>query len=993
MPRSFSNRIINTEAAVPQRPAVGTEVVASPVNTMVQPVEDELSQLGRALGSIHEPLARIYDRKDKEAQHDALLLAKSRSATTPDPATAEGAELAMGDVAPAYRKGAMEAYSEGIGHRLGIGAGNDYLGAVAQEMEKPDFNFEAYSAKFRADHLAGLSDPNLAIGAAQHIDHAINEARGHYRVVQQKKLTEERNASLGEAFSLISPTREPEANAEEARKAIDTFYRSGGTRATGANLLFQHLVGLSTRFNGRPELFDVFDTVDPTTKLTLAQMNPALADQIGNARVQAEHQLQANLHKQGLKERSIAAADLETGLYAGQYDSMTPEQVRSSLLPHVGENGLFNSDKEMAAFEHRVYERQAKVALVEGERKLVQKGLAARLPESAQRDRLEEAVQDHANVVLDGINDPAKANAVAGALNAIVVRSRQGGFSVAYAPVKNIMASLKNEAPAAKGATRPPKFDAAVRFYQDLKASGNPRLVTEYFEDEGLRDIMETYIRNTGQNQVGSDSAYHLAYEVNSPEAKARTAALLKDPNVEKEVRSIANSTVDRIRRTRNWFLDRIPFTNAKKLGYEPDTSGVEFSLQSALRNRLSTDVNMGADEALKFAEEWRTANTYYDPATNAVLEIPQQQHSPVAEEALTEWLGDMSKAWSAGDQKVVPRIHHKGNGVYALTLVSPRGIMPYSDVDLKDIVSVYQARKNLTGDDLKNLGVLRGRVLSGTATPEEVAEHQPLIQKASDLGVVTGDFQKRTFALRQQALAKPTAVFGKAVELAETRRAVSPSAALRDPDQFSVPVAQQFLQRGDLAGALTSMGERVRLVAYKDPARGMNIGLGYNMDANAKNLAEDFRKAGIPVEQIDAIKAGKRSITVEQAIGLYGAVKPRYEKIAKAGMEKQFPGEWQKLPANAQAVLTDLAYQTGNVGQFEQGLLALKSGDFSGSGLQSSFIDRETKRRRVDERRHALRVAMLKNVTSFKTLFSHAAKQPGSAIEVRAAIAGDTPS
>lgn len=980
MPRPSRQQIVGAEVPVQQRPAAVTDIVASPVNTMVAPEEGELGQLAKALASVHEPLARLHAQQDAQARQDAILAGRAQSEAEPDPAKADGAELAMGNVPSAYRRDAMRAYSEGIGQRLGINAKNDFLDAYAQESKKPDFSFDAFAADFRAKHLAGLGAPELIIGAAKHIDEGIALARGNYRQLQQERLKQDSDSTLSAQFSEISPTRDPESNASAARAAIDAYVQRGGTRAEGADFLLQHLVGLSTRFGGRSELFDIFDSIDPATGKTIAQLNPKLADNIQKARITADHQLEKTLFEEGLQTRSLTRLDLENGLAAGRFDTMTDEQIRSALLPHVGKQGIFNSDGEMASFAHKIYERQAKLSLRMQQRSLVTARQAFTLPAGTQHELLAEAAGGNLETVLAGLNDPSKADAVNAGLRAIVDKTISGGFDVALPALKSMMGSLSKEIPDVKSTT-PPKFVAAARFYQDLKASNNPRLVAEYF-DEDMRHVMDSYLRDTAQGQIASDTAYVQAYRLLSPEARKRAEDLMKDPTTAKKVRDSSREAVV------GFFRRHAPWGNA--LGLAPDTSLLEHAAQAEMQRAFARDPSMSAEDGADYIAKWAQGNTYHDTATNTVIEVPQAMNSPAAQEALTEWLGMVKKAWSKGDNKVTPRLLHKGSGLYALDLKSSSGgIQTQGDVDLRDIVAVYQAKKNIQGAEFQRLGELRSKIQDGTLTPQDAADNAALIQKATDLGVFSGDVAATAFRLRhqfEQADVKPQ--LDKAVSNADKYR-VSPSAPLRDTDANSLPVAQQFLARGDYAGALTAMSERVRLVAYKDPAHGMNIGLGYNMTVNAKNLPEDFRKAGIPIEFIDEIKAGKRAITSEQAVRLYDAVRPRYEKIASDAVGSS---DWKKLPANARAVLTDLAYQTGNVKQFEQGLARLKEGDFSGAGLTVSFVQRETNQRRVDERRHALRVAMLKNVPTFQTLLSHAAKQPASQLEARLARADTSP-
>lgn len=975
MPRPSQQRITGADVPAPQSRPVGLDVVASPTNTMVNPGDNEFMQLADALGKVHAPLARMQERKDHQAQKDAIVEARAQAARQEDPRYAADADTVLGTIPPALRHDAAAAYNEGIGERLGIDAKNDFLSGYAQESRKPGFNFDAYASEYRQKNLSGLGNPHLAIGAAKHIDHAIDMARGDFKSLQMKRLSEENTSLFATEVSEINPASSAEANDEVIRKATSLYVERGGSRPEAANLALAHINGLSTRFGGRPELYDVFDTIDPVTKMSLAQHNPALADNIAKARKGAEDQLKHTLFKEGLLTRSIATADLEQGLVEGRFDGMTTEQIREVLRPNIGEQGIFNNDKELAAFEHRVYERQANLAVRGEHRRAVMNGTAGALDVKDQKSLLAEAAQPYLATIMQSFNDPQQSQNVQAAMRAIVDQTARGGFDVGLPALKGLIGSLEKDIVSEKS-TRPAKFDSAVAFYQSLKGSNNSRLTAEYFS-ENLQHVMESYLRNTGENQIASDTAYISAYESLSPESRKRAEEMRKEMGP--KLREKAHNTIN------GWWRRHLPFTDVA------NTTHLQQSVLDEGTRYLGSRPWAGPDEVEAHIARWTQNNTYRDSATNAVIEVPQALNSPNTQAALTEWLGMVGKAWTKGDTVIVPRLKHKGAGVYGLWLESPGGGLQYQqDVDLDSITSVHRAKTNILGDEFVKLGAIRRKIMDGTLTPAEAADNAQLIQKAADLNVFDSDTRNKAWNLRRQGLEQSaSAVFADAVDKAETKYAVSPSAILRDPDAHSNAIASQFFAKGDYAGALTAQRERVRLVAYKDPARGMNIGIGYNMTVNAATLQEDFRKAGIPADHIPAIQASQRAITPDQAVRLYQAVKPRYEAMAKSGMESKFPGEWQKLPANAKAVLTDLAYQTGNIAKFEMGLAALKRGDFSGSHLQASFVDRGTKQRRVDERGHALRVAMLKNAPTFKTLLSHASKQPASQIDARLALSG----
>jgi hypothetical protein len=394
-------------------------------------------------------------------------------------------------------------------------------------------------------------------------------------------------------------------------------------------------------------------------------------------------------------------------------------------------------------------------------------------------------------------------------------------------------------------------------------------------------------------------------------------------------------------------------------------------------------------DEVLKYVNQNIEANYFYEKETGQFVKVPPALNTDAAREAVSSYLS-IVKGQEAGKKvnEMNPRLVEKGNGVYDLFFY-PKGVPEKAadNVRLETLLALRNVQKNFTPDELTRMATIRNKVIAGTATPEDLTGSEPLLSKARSLGVWSQDQQRQVDDLSVKAAQQRTLTsLETPLRTAMGKGEFNAAEAVKPKGAITAPTAAQFYASGDLSAALTTMAEGVATVAYKDPSRGTNIGIGYNMDANATTIKDDFRRAGIPPEQIDAIKAGTVHITVDQAMRLYQVVKPRYEGMAKASVDKRYPGEWEKLGDNVKAVLTDLAYQTGDVGKFSTGLEKLFAGDLSGSGFETKYRDRNTQQYVTDSRRHTLRTAMLTNSTSFQTLLSHAAKQPGNAIQSRLA-------
>jgi hypothetical protein len=160
-----------------------------------------------------------------------------------------------------------------------------------------------------------------------------------------------------------------------------------------------------------------------------------------------------------------------------------------------------------------------------------------------------------------------------------------------------------------------------------------------------------------------------------------------------------------------------------------------------------------------------------------------------------------------------------------------------------------------------------------------------------------------------------------------------------------------------NLFGAVATRMENIETSVYLDPARGRNIGIGYNMDAiGAAQSKEDFKAIGMKDEHIRILFSKQNQsqniqqnedykkiyITPNQAVALLLLIQPRYEAIAKSWIGDE---HWDKLSKNKQAAISYLAYQTGgNISQFKKAKAAIQSGNeqIAQKNLTPSYVSRD---------------------------------------------------
>lgn len=943
--------------------------VASPASSQVA---NEYDSLIEGLSSLNPALQHYADKAHKENTEAALAAGAGAAAKEQDPRFVGDAEPAQPPNVPvAMRPEFIKAFRKGIADRTGILEGNAILDAYSEQSRLPDFNPTAFFAEQRAKALAGHSDPAMIAHIGGHIDKAQETALGDYRRLQQTRLGEQRNGILGAKLSEVSPWAGSESAARVLADASDAHAASGGTRPEAVALALQHFEGLSDRFGGSPELFDAFHMKDPKTGLSYVEMNPALSDAVAKAQARATRLSNETLFKQGLATRTTLVADLERSLDAGDWDGLTDDQTRERLLPHVGEQGIFNTDKELAAFENRVRDRQVKVRARTGELAAFRSGSAWSLSEDAQRRNITELTAPYVQSLITGGEGAAQA------IPAILNAHSAGRTSVGNPTLKAWVASLEQQVPE-KGAAAPPQFVLASQLYTQLKGSGNPRLIGEYF-NENTQAMMESYTRNTAFNSIDSPTAYEMAYEVVNPETRKRAAEMVKDPSAKAAFKSSARSGAV------SWVRRMAP--SWKWLALDPDTSSLEFAAVEEAQRVKTERPWMDQSQIEEHLDRWSSNNSFRDSTTNAMIELPQAFNDAPTQQAFSDYLGMVKQAWG---NEAVPRVKHRANGHYVLQVELNGGVHTLStDLDVRDLQKLHSAKHSLGNEERTSLATVRSKLLNGTATSQDVTDNADVIYKAKELKAWDSQLESKAQTLRAEAMkTRFESKLSESISVATKRAEFNPAAAARKIEPTSAAVAKQLAAKGGHAAALIAVSEGLRLQAYDDSG-GRTIGFGYHFNGQTpEQIADDFRRASIPPEQVEAIKAGRFAITQEQATRLLEVTVPRYEGYAKAAVEKREAGAWEKLPSHQRAVLTDMAYQLGpqKLDQFDKGLSALLKGDASGSNLE--VMIGKGKDRKVDSRRHTIRTVMLAGATPFQTILDHAAAKPATPVQLRASLA-----
>ncbi len=642
------------------------------------------------------------------------------------------------------------------------------------------------------------------------------------------------------------------------------------------------------------------------------------------------------------------------------------------VLVQMGPLGMFKSYSE-AANAYLRYQKDADVARATQQGMyLMANGFGAALPEKDQKKYMDALTDSAVSAVFQAAaaGDMDQFNL---GVSQILQMHKKARVSVANTRLQNLFGSVRQNAPA-KGEEPSPTFKALAGIYSQLP----PNLQSAYVTDEDSRLILSRYneARSGGAGtQLDEASAYAQAHASVSKEAKDRGQQLLGTTEGREAVRKKISKTFA----VMGWraFL---PFANA---GNEDVVAAATTNAARGFVERMGG--NVSEKEMLDWSKQWFTERFVYDKTSGNYVEVPPTASGESTAEAISEYMAKITSKWG---KELNPQIVYRQNGRYQV--LSGVGAI-LEDTTLRDITDDHYALKNLdprTNEPSRMLALQNG-LTAGTLTPQQLVQEAGLVAKAQALHLWGDAESKKIDALRKKAFEENLSPILQDV----------PQGSLVGADNSRLPangastkgdLAKLYFERNHDGKALTVLAEGVVLKAYPDPATGRNIGVAYNMDANARTLKEDFRRAGIPADAVEDVKAGKKAITMDQAIRLFEVSYARAESSARNSIEKLYgKGSWDKLPSNRKAVLTDVAYQAGNVDQFKPSLDKCLAGlgELKDQNPKVHYKDRETKLMKADEPRNHMRLTVLNGGRSVKGLIDRVTGIPRNKIESQALL------
>ena len=990
MPKPHAERVTQLPTVAAVKQPVEYKVAAQVVNDTVIPEQDsELAGLVSGLATMNPALGRAFAtglHQEHENAKDAYRQGATAGAVyepeelDPNKAILSPAAMPQG-VEPAY----TEAYASGFKASLGVTLGRrltaDMLSQWDQVKMQEGSDPEKFVKDFTAKAFAGITDPEVLRQIIPIHQEAVASVRGEGRKIGAARLQEAAAKNYSEALSATIHLAVPP---EEMYRTYQQVVLPQGlalgqfTRNELNAQLLEHINSISVQAGGDPALFDVFtEYKDPTTGKSMAESNVELAGKVTMARKAAEAQLAGRYDKAMETTRTQVLMGIHREL------AETPEAVTNDRLLTMVNHGLISGPQAIALSADRDKAMVERAALTH-QVGYASNGYLGALPEKDQRKVIGMLTDPLVDKMLSALSAPpdtpgAQEAANAAAQSLVEVHSK-AGTSIPNERLKGLFDSLLSAIPA-KGAPVDPKFAMAAAVYRSL-----PPYLRPLYASEDAGALMDSYIRDSSERGKDTTSAYHSAYQTITPEAKAAAKEMSQKPEFKAEVGKWAKRAVQ------GFWGYWLPGSEA--LGYVPSNfDGVnQDAMSEAIR--LKAAYPQRSDESLEAEVKQRVEGRWFhDKTNNVIVQAPQGMgQDKTLNEAYHAKVDQLKAKYGTVAEDSVVLIYDQYSQTYEPWLMvngAPRERLPGEKaMTVTQLRQEYTDSTVFTPQERQAWALIDEGVRKGTLTPSQLIGAGPLIAKAKAIGFLPE--KSENLLIRTQSLnlfhavqAMPDIKMGR-----PTMEGIDNSRL--PPNREKAAIASKFLREGNMAGALTAMGEGVVLQVYPDPAKGRNIGLGYNIDQNLETYREDFRKAGIPADKIDAIVEGKAGITTDQAVRLYTVVQPRYEAMAKAAVERIMPGVWGRLMPNQKAVMTDLAYQVGSadkskaVDQFSKGLAMMLSGKLEDAAKHFgvSWRRRQDGQMVVDEHRNNLRSHMLQSPEGFDFVVHNVGRKPRNAAE-----------
>ncbi len=894
-------------------------------------------------------------------------------------------------VDPAFNDTFAQGYRNAVGLKIGNQVQTDILSAYQESKNQDGFDPEKFLHEQVAQHTAGLTDPAIVDQVSKSVATTADSVRKDFAQVQFQRLKETAFGNFSAvADGVLDPTKSLQQMWDGVQQTLEPMRGQMGmmTRPEMADMLLDKINNLSSQAGGRPELFDLFTQFkDPHTGLTLQQMNPKIqseATRLQHRALEEQNQRIEQAQQTDFFKRTVA--DEEAASQGKQPDI-------NDFVNRIGPLNQFKS-ASAALGEYRRLQGMADAAQQNVQAvQSVGSGTAWALDKKDAQAALDTVQQPDVNTLMQVASgkvggDPSQIPQVQQAIKSIVdITGRSGRSDIANSKLKALIDGTVNAVPPA-GEQPSSQFRLAAAMY-----GGLPDQIRSLYFDEKASALYDSYQRDR-QAGITDSFAYQSAYRAISPEAIKAAKEITSDPQWQQHVAS----TVKNLTTSRLQYWPVIGWAaSAAGYGAAVNEQNVDTWARLELHRYYQRNPNATQDQADQYITGRVRANFVYDQANRINVQVPDGQASDAAKDAIDSYIAKAREKYGIeGGQGLASRtmaralgnpldpqqsvgLTYRSDGQYTLSmLVNGNPIHGLEDVTFSQIMAQAANDKLMSQDERAAMSALKQKLGNGTATIQDLVDHAEVLAKATNLKQISDITRAQIDKVRDGAFEAGVKNLVQFPTAPASFAGLGGSRLTGQGSKIQVDQAGSFMTSGSYSAALTAMGEGLVLKATPDPnpKAGNNIGYGYNLNANAGNIAEDFRRAGIPATSIDGIKAGTVQITPEQAARLLEVSLPRYEARAKQAVDAVDPNLWPALSMPQKAALTDVSYQVGDVGQFHKALGALARKDVAGfqDALRVTYLDKDGNRRE-DVRRNNLRALMVSGPIAFYNGIKEAAR------------------
>jgi hypothetical protein len=918
----------------------------------------EMDGLMRGLSQFNPELGRYTDASIREEQQraDELLAAVSGQRSEQwDPAKRSMAEVLADDLPTGLPAAYGEKYRQTLGgllvDRQAIKTKSDIAAAYQEASKAPDFNVDQFITEQRAKALNGLSNPALIGRLGSHLHGLELSIRSEAERGRLKRLDEATESGLFTAFQEnLRADMTPEQIASQYSRYAQEWQKLGKTPKELAGMLFDRVQHLSEQKGGDPALFDVFNGTDPWTKQPLLAMNPQLADNVSRAREAARAKSQRLMGEAVQQENARKRMALDEMMQRDP-SSITQEVV----LSQMGPLGLFRTDNEAASYyaqaRRMAVERQGDAAVMQA----FDSGTLGRFKPEDQKKALEARLGPAIGAAWKAAT-AGDAGAMQGLAVLVMSEQNRARSTVPVEALERLVSTTVTTTQSTEGPS--PAFQALASLHKGLSA--DPQFRSMYFKDDAAQ-ILDTYQEslNAGSDPV---AAYKAAYQAVSPESKEAARKLSQSHEFAKRIKSVTErvSGVD--------FFDRWnPWGATPKNG-----TMVQAAAAQAARDFMSRSPWASEKQAVEHASSHIKANFVFDRTSESAVQVPPGSADDTTSAAITEYtkrLAEAHRIKARNDGEWSVQLMPVGDGsLQHVVLVNGAASQNLGTIPLASVRQAYLAELSTTPQERDILLEVQKQLRTGALDLNYVERNSAVLAKVTKLDVLPRDTLKAIDEARlKQARAMVDSVPKLALGVPTMENLSSvPSRGHKVDNKLTAELASKALGQpghAGLAASLITMGEAVVLKATPDPAKdaGNNIGMGYNLKANAKTVRADLAKAGVSDDRVEAVINGQAQITPVQAQRLLAVTVGRYEKQAQEAAEQTAPGLWIRMTPAQKAVMVDISWQTGDPAQFRKAWSALAAGDAEAFKRESKVFYVNSRGDRVeDKRRGELRAAML---------------------------------